>query len=446
MVSTIRPRAVRGAISVAICAMASAVLVGCPVEIPPDNQPPIAEITSHYSGQWVDEGYEIVFLGTVADPDDQTSTLVGTWYLAETSIKADGEEMPEEGTFTPTGEELCAAVNPFTDGSVPCTVDAGLLPGTAIIQFVATDPAGNNTVSEIILTVNPTSTPTAEVLAPLANDILYRDIPITFEGIVRDEEDSSRVLEVWWSSDIDGDLGDTIEADFTGRVATEATLSEGNHEISLHAIDTTGKEGVGYTDITVGPPNTPPECELLTPLDNPTLQEDELLELSGNATDIDIPNNNLFVSWISDIDGLLGASRPNIDGLAQFNTLPSAGSHTITMQVEDELGALCEDTLTAFINSPPIVQIAQPVPGANFSQAVTVPFSGTLWDAQDDLSELTVKWSSNLDGTLHTDPPSATGVTAFDASNLSLGTHAIKLTVTDTHGASGEAFATITIF
>jgi len=417
---------IKPATKITVSFAAFAGLMGCPVEEIPDNEPPVAEITSHYEGQWVDEGFEVVFIGSTNDPDNPNTDLIGTWYH--------GEEM------------ICEPSAPLTDGSVSCRLETGLPAGESTIRLVIEDPAGNTTESIIVLTVNPTEIPTAEILSPMANDVLYDNIAVTLEGIVRDEEDSSRVLEAWWTSDLDGELNAVVEPDFTGRVAGESILSAGVHVLTLHVVDTTGKEGTDVVDILIGPPNTPPECAFVSPLDSPVLETEELLELSGTATDVDIANTELFVSWVSDLDGLLGASRPNAEGVVLFNTLPGAGQHTLSMIVEDELGATCESTIEVFINAPPIVQIAQPVFGSQFQSGVSVPFSGTLWDSHDVPTALSVSWASDLEGVLHSDPPSANGVTSFNAVNLRLGTHRIKLTVTDTHGSVSEATADISIF
>ena len=82
---------------------------------------------------------------------------------------------------------------------------------------------------------------------PGSNDAEYAVFPegvvIAFEGRVWDDQDDPEALEVSWSSDSQGALGESVP-DSAGFVvfATDA-LWEGEHTIRLTVEDTTGLEG-----------------------------------------------------------------------------------------------------------------------------------------------------------------------------------------------------------
>jgi hypothetical protein len=74
-----------------------------------------------------------------------------------------------------------------------------------------------------------------------------------------------------------------------------------------------------------------------------------------------------------------------------------------------------------------------------FANSPTISFSGTGNDAEDGpLSGSSLVWTSSIDGEI--------GIgTSFSRTNLSVGTHNICLTATDSQGATGSCFILITI-
>jgi len=85
-----------------------------------------------------------------------------------------------------------------------------------------------------------------------------------------------------------------------------------------------------------------------------------------------------------------------------------------------------------FANSPPVVSITGPTGGSRFlSGYETISFSGTGNDAEDGpLSGSSLVWTSSIDGEI--------GIgTSFSRTDLSVGTHTIWLTGTDSQGATG---------
>ncbi len=89
-------------------------------------------------------------------------------------------------------------------------------------------------------------------------------------------------------------------------------------------------------------------------------------------------------------------------------------------------------------NTPPAVTVLLPSNGATFTAGDTVSFSGSATDAEDGTLTSALSWSSSLDGALGTGG-------SFSSSSLSVGTHTITASVTDSGGAPGSDSVQITV-
>ncbi len=84
-------------------------------------------------------------------------------------------------------------------------------------------------------------------------------------------------------------------------------------------------------------------------------------------------------------------------------------------------------------NRRPDATITAPLDGAEFTQGAVVSFTGSATDPEDGLlTGSSLRWESSEDGTI------GSGL-AFTRSNLSLGTHVIRLVATDSEGAADTA-------
>lgn len=96
------------------------------------------------------------------------------------------------------------------------------------------------------------------------------------------------------------------------------------------------------------------------------------------------------------------------------------------------------DAATPVSNSPPSVSISSPADGGSSTVGDSVAFSGTANDVQDGDLSSSLSWSSSIDGTI------GSGA-SFSTSSLSVGTHTITASVTDSGGLQGSASITFTV-
>ena len=122
--------------------------------------------------------------------------------------------------------------------------------------------------TSIFVSVEPTEAPLAEIVTPVSDGVYYSDQLITFEGVLSDAEDDAELLTAFWESNLGGVLSDVdTEVDSNGAVIGYGYLTEGEHAVELHVEDSTGKTARETVIIDVGPPNSPPMCQIVSPLD-----------------------------------------------------------------------------------------------------------------------------------------------------------------------------------
>lgn len=89
-------------------------------------------------------------------------------------------------------------------------------------------------------------------------------------------------------------------------------------------------------------------------------------------------------------------------------------------------------------NTAPTVTITSPANGASVASGTSVTFSGTATDPEDGTISGSLTWTSSLNGII------GTGA-SFSTSTLSVGTHTITASVTDSGGLSGSAQISLTV-
>jgi len=180
--------------------------------------------------------------------------------------------------------------------------------------------------------------------------------------------------------------------------------------------------------------NTPPTVTITAPPDGTTITEGTSLNFTGTATDTEDGNLTADISWSSSIDGPMGTG-------GSINFTLSAGNHTITASVTDSGGLTDTDTISVTVNQPantaPTVTITAPPNPTTVTEGTSINFTGTATDTEDGDLTAAISWSSNLDGAL--------GTGGSINATLSVGTHTVTASVTDSGGLSDSDSISVTV-
>ncbi len=95
-------------------------------------------------------------------------------------------------------------------------------------------------------------------------------------------------------------------------------------------------------------------------------------------------------------------------------------------------------TPTGPVNNPPTIAITAPPDGSTYTEGNSVTFTGDADDIEDGDLSASIVWSSSIDGVLGTGASIAT-------SNLSVGTHTITASVTDSGGLTSTDTISVVI-
>lgn len=181
--------------------------------------------------------------------------------------------------------------------------------------------------------------------------------------------------------------------------------------------------------------NVPPAVTITSPVEDSMHSSLGTITFTGRALDTKDGDLTTGLVWTSSIDGEIG--RGNTFSTGEL----SDGTHTVTAKVSDSDGAEGSASVTIVVtseNSPPTVTISSPAEGATTVSGDPVSFGGSAEDVEDGDLTSSIQWSSSLDGGIG----SGASLTRND---LSVGTHVITATVTDSGGAQGTQSVSITV-
>jgi len=156
--------------------------------------------------------------------------------------------------------------------------------------------------------------------------------------------------------------------------------------------------------------------------------------IAFTATAIDAQDGDVAASlvWESDLDGVIG-SGPDFS-----SSDLSVGIHAVTATASDGQGNQGSAGLTISVNTAPEVTITSPAASSLWLDTDDISFAATADDVEDGNLAAALAWSSDLDGAI------GSGA-SFQLGSLSVGTHQITASVTDSVGSLGSATLSITV-
>ncbi len=250
------------------------------------------------------------------------------------------------------------------------------------------------------------NTPVVSISQP-AGDISVPDgTSITFEGAATDVEDDDTALtaSMSWSSSISGAFGPGGGGPFP------ATLSPGIHIVTASVTDSGGLTGsaIRTVTVTVTVPNVVGQTQANA--------EAAILAAGLTVGTVTLQSDAAPSGQVIDQDPAALSSVPGGSAVdLVVSTGPAAG------------------------NTAPVVTITNPSNGASFTQIDSVPFSGTAIDAEDGDISSSLSWTSSIDS-----PPDIGSGGSF-STTLSIGTHTITASATDSGGLPGSDSITVNI-
>ncbi len=197
--------------------------------------------------------------------------------------------------------------------------------------------------------------------------------------------------------------------------------------------------GIGCSDQSLGRFNNPPEAAITSHATGDEALEGYTVTLRGSASDPDDSADSLDVTWYLGDQVACPTAAPDEDGLTTCSLAPEPGLDKVTLEVRDPDNATVSDSITLSVvpTEAPVAAIAEPVEDGRYYTDQKLTFQGRVSDAEDDADDLQLVWKSDLDGELDLDGgPDSSGLMT-SSGYLSVGQHAITLTVTDLSGKTG---------
>ena len=218
------------------------------------------------------------------------------------------------------------------------------------------------------------------------------------------------------------------------QMSTQLTFLDlrGNNHLSCEQLD--ALEAQLPETILVKPESciylTPPDVSILSPYSMALYFETESVDFLAEAFDIEDGEISGLVEWTSSLDGLLGFG-------SSISLSISAGDHIITAKVVDSHGNAASTSVNLNVqpNSVPQLDIYAANHGDIFNEGDIVPLAGEAIDIEEGNISENIQWASSLDGLL--------GTGSFVQPQLSVGSHTITASITDS--VNGTAVKTVTI-
>ena len=202
-------------------------------------------------------------------------------------------------------------------------------------------------------------------------------------------------------------------------------------------------DGIVSGSDTCAPGNMPPFAYITSHDDGAVVLDGETETYKALVGDPDDDLSDLTVNWYVDGELVCEDAPVDADGQTECDITAAGPNSVIRVEVTDPDGYTDEDVVLVVdpgdgtpANTPPTCEITAPPTGSSGNLGETVELRGVVGDAEDAPEDLTVSWASDTLGVLGTSVADSAGAVELDTDLLSVGSHILILSVTDTAGAT----------
>ncbi|HEY0679693.1 MAG TPA: PKD domain-containing protein [Chitinophagaceae bacterium] len=332
----------------------------------------------------------------------------------------------------------------ITNSNSANTTVTNLAAGTYSFRLLVTDNNGATDDDTVVVTVS--TAPPPPNVAPTANagtdlSIQLPASSVTLNGSGSSDPDGSITAYAWTKIAGPAQYNITSAGSETTSVSN---LVAGTYSFRLVVTDNAGATDDDTVTVTVAPaPNMPPTAN------------------AGGDQSIQLPSASVTLngSASSDADGsITGYAWSKISGPAQYNIANAsgvstsvtnlvAGTYEFRLVVTDNNGATDDDTVMVTVSTAPPPPNIAPVANAGADQSVQLPANSVALDgssSSDADGNITAYAWSKISGPAQYNITNANS-SGTSVNNLTAGTYAFRLVVTDNQGATDDDTVVITV-
>ncbi len=337
------------------------------IQVGPANSAPDCEVVAPADGVAFNEGETVTFEGLATDADVPSDWLTATW---------ESDQDGELGSGAASSDGTTVAVA------------ASLSKATHIVSLTVEDEVGASCTDRVVVTIG--TPPTLTVTSPSDGDVVNDGDRVVFTATVSDGEDPPQVLDLSWSSDLDGEFSTQGATPKGVATFSKDDLSTGTHILTVTATDTDGFYAQQDLALRVnGLPGAP--AVSLSP--DPARTTDDLT-VSVDSDSVDPEGDTVTYSYAWTVNGTASAASTS----AVLSAADTAKGQTweVSVTPDDGFGSGTPATASITISNsaPALASVALTPDPAVTSDALTCT-PGATSDADGDAVSTSITWTVN---------------------------------------------------
>lgn len=300
-------------------------------------------------------------------------------FVADADDAVDGLDV----RFASDVDGVLGTLNPTSAGDAVITVPS-LTVGPHVLTVTVTDPAGDTCSDVVVLVVG--TPPVVRIDAPAVGDVVRLGDPVRLRVTVSDAEDAADLLDVRWTSDLDGVVS---EADPDSSGVAEVvlgTLSAGLHALTARVEDTSGLYAERVRALRVNRPPSGPVVEIQPATAS---SEDTLVAVITQAS-VDADGDPVTYAFTWSING---AVQPALSGSSVPASATTKGEvWTVRVTPADDVhqGPYAEATRFIGNAAPQITEVAIAPRALRVGDTATCTVAGS--DPDGDVLQRRFTW------------------------------------------------------